>query len=82
MSKDKKVVTLSLGTVKNGNSIVPMRFGWKIGSKGNESLWMAKQAPYKSWDELEIKCEVEPFVKEKHDKKSITSWWFKTYQSS
>lgn len=43
---------------------------------------MAKQDSTKNWDELKMKCEVELFVKEKHDKKSITNWWFKTYENS
>ena len=78
-SKDKKVVSLNFSADENCNFIVPKSFCWKIFSKGNESLWMAQQNYEKGWGNLQMKCHVEEYVKEKHEKKNITSWWFKTY---
>lgn len=61
------------------NFVAPKTFSWKIASKSNESLWMAKQDWEQNWGDLHMGCQMQDFVKEKHEKKLITSWWFKTY---
>ena len=42
---------------------------------------MAQQDHEKGWGNMQMKCNMEQFVKEKHERKNITSWWFKTYEN-
>lgn len=73
------MVRLTFSLEDNPNFIAPQEFIWQILPKSSESLWIAKQDYSKDWGKLDITMHVEDYVKEKHKKENITSWWFKTY---
>lgn len=78
-TKEKKVIRVVFDGGESPNTIIPHEHSWKLFTKTNESLWMAKQDPMKDWGNLEIKTYIEQFLVQKHDRKTISSWWFKCY---